>query len=86
VTPEAECSMLYTSGTTGPPKACEPTHGNYRPITSAFQTQELVREDDCVYLFLPLAHALALIVQFLVLDVGATLAYCEKGPKRSLPT
>ena len=41
-----------------------------------------MREDDCVYLFLPLAHALALIVQFLVLDVGATLAYWEKDPQK----
>ncbi len=46
------------------------------------ETQDLVREDDCVYLFLPLAHALALIVQFLVLDVGATLAYWEKDPQK----
>ena len=82
VTPQAGCLLLYTSGTTGPPKACELTHGNYRAITSALQTQDLVRQDDCVYLFLPLAHALALIVQFLVLDVGATLAYWEKDPQK----
>jgi long-chain acyl-CoA synthetase len=82
VTPEAGCLMLYTSGTTGPPKACELTHGNYRAITSALETQHLVGEDDCVYLFLPLAHALALIVQFLVLDAGATLAYWEKDPQK----
>ena len=30
VTPDDECLFLYTSGTTGPPKACELTHGNYR--------------------------------------------------------
>jgi long-chain acyl-CoA synthetase len=82
VTPDAGCLFLYTSGTTGPPKACELTHGNYRAITSALQTLDLVREDDCVYLFLPLAHALALIVQFLVLDTGATLAYWEKDPQK----
>ena len=85
VTPDAGCLLLYTSGTTGPPKACELTHGNYRAITSAVETQDLVREDDCVYLFLPLAHALALIVQFLVLDVGATLAYWEKDPQKIVP-
>ncbi len=82
VVPEAECLSLYTSGTTGPPKACELTHGNYRAVTSAVGALDLVREDDCVYLFLPLAHALALIVQFLVLDVGATLAYWEKDPQK----
>jgi long-chain acyl-CoA synthetase len=85
VTPDADCLFLYTSGTTGPPKACELTHGNYRAITSAVETQEMVREDDCVYLFLPLAHALALVVQFLVLDVGATLAYWEKDPQKIVP-
>jgi long-chain acyl-CoA synthetase len=82
VTPDAECLFLYTSGTTGPPKACELTHGNYRAITSAVETQEMVREDDIVYLFLPLAHALALVVQFLVLDVGATIAFWEKDPQK----
>ena len=82
VTPDAECLFIYTSGTTGPPKACELTHGNYRAMTSALETQDIVRVDECVYLFLPLAHALALVVQFLVLDVGATIAYWEKDPQK----
>ena len=82
VTPDAECLFIYTSGTTGPPKACELTHGNYRAITSALETQDIARVDECVYLFLPLAHALALVVQFLVLDVGATIAYWEKDPQK----
>jgi long-chain acyl-CoA synthetase len=82
VTRDAECLFIYTSGTTGPPKACELTHGNYRAITSALETQDIVRVDECVYLFLPLAHALALVVQFLVLDVGATIAYWEKDPQK----
>ena len=85
VTPDADCLFLYTSGTTGPPKACELTHGNYRATTSALETVDLGREDDTVYLFLPLAHALALIVQFLVLDGGATLAYWEKDPQKIVP-
>ena len=82
VTPDAACLFIYTSGTTGPPKACELTHGNYRAITSALETQDIVRVDECVYLFLPLAHALALVIQFLVLDVGATIAYWEKDPQK----
>jgi long-chain acyl-CoA synthetase len=82
VTPDAACLFIYTSGTTGPPKACELTHGNYRAITSALETQDIVRAGECVYLFLPLAHALALVVQFLVLDVGATIAYWEKDPQK----
>jgi long-chain acyl-CoA synthetase len=85
VTLDADCLFIYTSGTTGPPKACQLTHGNYRAITSAVETLDLVREDDCAYLFLPLAHALALVVQFVVLDVGATIAYWEKDPQKIVP-
>ena len=82
VTPDAGCLFIYTSGTTGPPKACELTHGNYRAITSALLPQDIVREGECAYLFLPLAHALALVIQFLALDVGATIAYWEKDPQK----
>ena len=80
--PDAGCLFIYTSGTTGPPKACELTHGNYRAITSALVTLDIVREGECMYLFLPLAHALALVVQFLALDVGATIAYWERNPQK----
>ncbi len=82
ISPEADCLFIYTSGTTGPPKACELTHGNYRAVTSAIEAQAVVHADDVVYLFLPLAHALALVIQFVVLDLGATLAYWEKDPQK----
>ena len=82
ISPQDGCLFIYTSGTTGPPKACELTHGNYRAVTSAVQARGVVREDDLVYLFLPLAHALALVIQFVVLDLGATLAYWEKDPQK----
>ncbi len=82
VTPDANCLFIYTSGTTGPPKACELTHGNYRAVTSLVGALDVFGEHDCVYLFLPLAHALALVVQFLVLDVGATLAYWRKDSQK----
>ena len=72
--PDDDCLFIYTSGTTGPPKACELTHGNYRAVISAVQARGVVWERDLVYLFLPLAHALALVIQFVVLDLGATLA------------
>ena len=82
ISPQDDCLFIYTSGTTGPPKACELTHGNYRAVTSAVQARGVVHEDDLVYLFLPLAHALALVIQFVVLDLGATLAYWEKDPQK----
>jgi long-chain acyl-CoA synthetase len=82
IDPEDDCVFIYTSGTTGPPKACELTHGNYRAVASAVQARHVVQDGDVVYLFLPLAHALALIIQFVVLDCGATLAYWEKDPQK----
>jgi long-chain acyl-CoA synthetase len=82
ISPEDDCLFIYTSGTTGTPKACELTHGNYRAVTSAVQARNVVHADDIVYLFLPLAHALALVIQFVVIDLGATLAYWEKDPQK----
>ena len=38
-----------------------------------------------LYLFLPLAHAFALLVQFVTVDVGGTLAYWEKDPQKIIP-
>jgi long-chain acyl-CoA synthetase len=41
--------------------------------------------DDVVYLFLPLAHSFALLLQLVVFDVGATLAYWGKDPQQIIP-
>ena len=38
-----------------------------------------------VYLFLPLAHAFAKLVQFLAIDLGAVLAFWEKDPQKIIP-
>ena len=34
------------------------------------------------YLFLPLAHAFAILIQFVTFDLGATLAYWSRDPKK----
>jgi long-chain acyl-CoA synthetase len=69
-------TFIYTSGTTGPPKGCVLTHGNYRAILNSVNERELFRgEDDLVYLFLPLAHAFALLIQLGGTDTGAPIAY-----------
>src|SRR5436190_997255 len=64
IKPEDPYTFIYTSGTTGPPKGCVLTHGNYRSILDSVNERDLFRgEDDLVYLFLPLAHAFALLIQ-----------------------
>jgi long-chain acyl-CoA synthetase len=85
VTPDDTCVFMYTSGTTGPPKGCILTHGNYRNVASMAEQQGVVAEGDVIYLFLPLAHAFALLIQFVALDLGATLAYWEKDPQKIVP-
>ena len=76
---------IYTSGTTGPPKGCLLTHGNYRDVTSMTEQAGVLAAGDSVYLFLPLAHAFALLIQFVALDIGGTIAYWEKDAQKIVP-
>jgi len=69
-------TIIYTSGTTGPPKGCVLAHGNYRAIVEMVSERELFRgTDDLVYLFLPLAHSFALLIQLAAFDQGTAIAY-----------
>jgi long-chain acyl-CoA synthetase len=77
VRPQDTFTFIYTSGTTGPPKGCVLTHGNYRAIVDMVEQRASLQSDagDVVYLYLPLAHSFALLLQLLVFDLGVTLAY-----------
>ena len=80
VTPEDTCTFIYTSGTTGPPKGCVISHGNYRAMLDMTQEASVVDPEDITYLFLPLAHSFALLIQLGSFDIGATLCYWERDP------
>ena len=75
-------TIIYTSGTTGPPKGCVISHGNYRDVVSMCEQDAIVREGDVAYLFLPLAHSFALLIQLCALDMGGTIAYFGGDPKQ----
>ena len=75
-------TIIYTSGTTGPPKGCVLTHGNYRAILTMAQSTRAVEGDELTYLYLPLAHSFALLIQLLSFDVGAALAYWSNDPQQ----
>jgi long-chain acyl-CoA synthetase len=74
ITPDDTCVFMYTSGTTGPPKGCILTHGNYRSVLSMAEHDAVIEPGDTVYLFLPLAHAFALLIQFVAIDLGGSSA------------
>ncbi|WP_251059524.1 MULTISPECIES: long-chain fatty acid--CoA ligase [unclassified Streptomyces] len=75
VAASADASIVYTSGTTGLPKGCRLTHGNLGAIQDA--TLPLIQggPGDSTYLYLPLAHLLAQLIQFTTLLEGGELCY-----------
>lgn len=85
VTGEDAAIFIYTSGTTGPPKGVMLTHDNYRQVVNMTEQRGTFTSEDLVYLFLPLAHAFALLVQFASTDLGAPIAYWEKDPQKIIP-
>jgi long-chain acyl-CoA synthetase len=80
VEPADVSTFIYTSGTTGPPKGCIITHGNYRAMLDMVNETSVIEEEDVTYLYLPLAHSFALLIQLGSFDLGATLAYWERDP------
>ena len=76
VSPDDIFTIIYTSGTTGPPKGCVLSHGNYRSVVQmCIDTGVYTDEREVTYLFLPLAHSFALLVQLLSFETGNELAY-----------
>ncbi len=85
VKPEDPFTFIYTSGTTGPPKGCVLTHGNYRAIIDMIREAGEIEQDEIIYLYLPLAHSYALLIQLAVFDLGGTLAYFGGDTKAIVP-
>ncbi len=81
VEPDDVATLVYTSGTTGPPKGCMLTHANFLSATAMYRGQlELDDVQPVIYMFLPLAHVLARLAQMVVIDVGGTLVYWGGDP------
>jgi long-chain acyl-CoA synthetase len=82
ITPDDVFVLVYTSGTTGPAKGCVLTHANYRSVVTQIEQHGVIEKPETVFLFLPLAHTFALTIQFVALDMGATIAYWERDRDR----
>jgi long-chain acyl-CoA synthetase len=85
VRPEDPFTFIYTSGTTGPPKGCVLSHGNYRAIIDMISEVREIRQDEVTYLYLPLAHSFALLIQLAAFALGSTLAYFGGDTKQIVP-
>ncbi len=85
VTPADICTFIYTSGTTGPPKGCIISHGNYRAMLDMVNETSVIEGEDVTYLYLPLAHSFALLIELGSFDLGATIAFWERDPLKILP-
>ena len=82
IQPDDTATIVYTSGTTGPPKGCRTTHRNCMATLEMYEHElKFGTGEPVVFMFLPLAHTLARMTQMLVLDTGGTSAYWRGDPK-----
>ena len=85
VNPDDAYTFVYTSGTTGPPKGCVLTHGNWSAVCDMIREIAAVQAGDISYLYLPLAHVFARVVQLCTFDLGATLAFFGGDTRQIVP-
>lgn len=71
------CSFVYTSGTTGEPKGAMLMHGNF--VSNALSVRPNIKVDpgDIELSFLPLSHVFERTLYYLVVSLGATIAYAQ---------
>jgi long-chain acyl-CoA synthetase len=76
-------TYMYTSGTTGPPKACMITHLNYYAMVAVVDDlHDFVRPADVMLLYLPLAHNFGRLMHLAGPYCGFTVAHLD-NPMRA---
>jgi long-chain acyl-CoA synthetase len=72
---------IYTSGTTGNPKGVVITHGAWVYEAEAVARIQIIRADDLILMFLPMAHSFAKVIEAVWFAEGATAAFVESLEK-----
>ena len=80
--PDDLATLVYTSGTTGPPKGCMLSHDNFLSTVRMYGQELHFDESHSLYQFLPLAHVLARVAQMVALSVGARIIYWTGDPAK----
>src|SRR5262245_29075094 len=70
-------TIVYTSGTTGPPKGVLQTHGNHLATVEATLPIGWAREGDVDFFFLPLAHSFARLIEYYGIAAGTVTAFAR---------
>lgn len=76
-------SLVYTSGTTGPPKGVMQTHGNHLANVRQAVACGLSKSDSRLFVFLPLAHAFAKLMGYLGFLTPATILFPAVHDRKS---
>ena len=79
--PSERATIVYTSGTTGPPKGVVLTHKNIAFECAAVEKLLQLTEKDEQLLFLPLAHIFARVLAWAGVSVGFQTAIAESVPQ-----
>ncbi len=77
-------TIVYTSGTTGPPKGVVLTHANAMSVCTMVEELAFVAPGERSYLYLPLAHAFALTTQLASYDQGTMIIYFGANSRQIL--
>ena len=70
-------TIVYTSGTTGPPKGVLQTHGNHLATVESLLKLGMAREGDVDFFFLPLAHSFARLIEYFGIAAGTVTAFAR---------
>jgi long-chain acyl-CoA synthetase len=81
VKPQDIATIVYTSGTTGPPKGVVQTHGNHVATLESAAKMSGIEGGDTHLLFLPLAHSFGRLESFIGVHRGLTTAFAENIDK-----
>jgi long-chain acyl-CoA synthetase len=81
IEPRDLATLIYTSGTTGEPKGVALTHGNIAANQNFAPADFYFDSTDACISFLPLSHVTARVLDYVMYNYGAQVAYCSQFDK-----